>query len=210
MRIKTSDVGIQGYEIDWTQVTPGQSAVLDISEPLQVAATKSVSHPVFLVELLLKEVSGTVVTVRLSSAGHKSLSGHPDFSQSTVDFGVISHESVLVSGLTQQSVTLSLDNSTKRYAFFALSDVIPLKDQRVRVWSAYSEHTLIPNDQIALVFDGYIDSVLAVNEKEVKFTANAQSISAGWCPRIYLSPPLCNHLPKAGTKIGNLILEPGN
>jgi len=204
------NVGIVPGSVDWRRVPGESSPVAVVSSSMRLEASKQISHPVYLVELKLKENTGRVLTIRLSSAGHKSVIGSQLFSEPAVDFGVSDYQSVGVSNLTPESVTISLDNSTSRYAFFALSDVIPLKEQRIKVWSAYSSTAVIPNDNIVLSFDGYINDVPVVSEKEVKFTALSASAGSGWTPRVHMAPPLCNHLPKAGTKIGSLVLEPGN
>jgi hypothetical protein len=175
---------------------------------LLTEATKEVSFPGYLVEVAIQSVSGQETVFRLSTAGKKVLVGSRYFSDHRVEFGAYDYQSVGISGLTNSSVTLSLDNSANRYAFFAFSDDAPLKDQRVRVWAISGPGEEVPDNLCVLVFEGYVDSVLSVTEAEVKFSAKAQSITAGWTPRIFLAPPMCNHLPKAGTRIGNLVLVP--
>lgn len=210
LNVSSGSLGIRAFNLDWRKVPGTSSPVVEVSNHLRIAASAGVSHPVFLVELRLKEIAGGVTISRLSSGGPKRVTGSPLFEEDEVRFGVYSYQSVEVTGLTSQSVMLSLDNSTRAYAFFALSDTIPLKDQKVRVWYAYCQEEDIPNDYLMLVFDGYIDAVSTISEKEVKFNAVAQSAISGWTPRVHLIPPLCNHLPKAGTKIGDLVLEPGS
>jgi hypothetical protein len=179
-----------------------------IPPTLLTEAIKEVSFPGYLVEVSLQSTSGQDTVFRLSTAGKKVLVGSRYLEESRVEFGAYEYQSVGISGLTNSSATLSLDNSASRYGFFAFSDDTPLKDQRVRVWAISGKEEEIPDDLCVLVFEGYVDSILSVTEQEVKFSAKAQSITAGWTPRIFLAPPMCNHLPKAGTKIGNLVLEP--
>lgn len=175
---------------------------------LLTEATKEVSFPGYLVEVALESTSGQDYVFRLSTAGKKVLVDSRYFSESRVEFGAYDYQSVGISGLTNSSVVLSLDNSANRYAFFAFSDDTPLKDQRVRVFAISGPSEEVPDNLCVLAFEGYVDEILSVTEAEVKFSAKAQSITAGWTPRIFLAPPICNHLPKAGTRIGSLVLEP--
>lgn len=208
MVLETGNFGVGGFRLDTWSVSSAATGLEAIPPKLLHEASSQVAFPIYLVELVLRSSSGEETVLRLSSAGKKSLRDSRYFDQSIVWFGEYDYQSVAVSGLSSNGATLSLDNSRNRYSFFAFSDEIPLKEQKVRVWLSDGQKEELPDDKTVLIFDGYVDSVTSVTEKEVTFTALAQSIIAGWSPRIFLAPPMCNHLPRAGTKIGTLTLIP--
>ena len=175
--------------------------LFQISDEYKTAAKEEVTTPVYLVEINLKRINGTYINIRLSSGGRKVFEGK--------DFGNSPYPSAEVKDITSQKTTISMDNSGQLYSYFSFSDDIPLKEQRVRVWQSYDISENIDSDKTILQFDGYINDILEISEAKISFNCLSQSVSASWCPRIRLLPPLCNHLPKSGTKIGNLLLEPG-
>jgi hypothetical protein len=188
------------YDIGLKTLLKYNNDLLNVANELRVASSEEVSHPIYLVEILLKRIDGVLITIRLSSAGKKTFDDKI--------FGDNPYPSANVSSLTSKTVKISLDNSGQLYSFFAFSDKIPLKEQVLKIWSAYSDSDDIPINQARLSFNGYIDDISEISNKLIAFTGISQSISASWAPRIYCAPPLCNHLPKAGTKIGSLLLEP--
>jgi len=181
-----------------------------IPQDLITESTKRVSFSGYLTEIVLVSSNGQETILRLSSAGRKELINSRHFNDSPVVFGDGPDSFAGVSGLTGQGVTLSFNNSRNVFSFFALSDSVSLKSQRVKVWAISGQGEQVADSYHALVFQGTIDEIKSVNEREVVITAKAGALSAGWTPRIFLAPPLCNHLPSAGTKIGNLVLVPSS
>ena len=190
----------------WGFYEPGEEEVsnndlFDISDGYKTAAKSEVTTPVYLVEISLKRTDGIYINIRLSSSGKRTFDGK--------DFGNSPYPSAEVKDITSQKTTISMDNSGQLYSFFSFSDDIPLKEQRVRVWQSYDINENIDAGNTILQFDGYINDILEISEAKISFNCLSQSVTSSWCPRIRLLPPLCNHLPKSGTKIGNLLLEPG-
>ena len=59
-----------------------------------------------------------------------------------------------------------------------------------------------------VIMDGTLDAVSSVRQQEVVVTALGTRRDVAWTPRIFIAPPLCNHMVPVDAKIGpNSLLE---
>lgn len=114
-----------------------------------------------------------------------------------------------VESIEPSNARLSFDNSDlSASAAFLGQDV---RDIPIKIYALYTHPSEFLPDTAStpvLVFDGVLDAIEAVNQVEVVVTCLSSRLAAAWTPRIVAAPPLCNHMPPAGTQLGNLTLEP--
>ena len=113
---------------------------------------------------------------------------------------------VTIKSLTEISAVISLDNSDNSASGLVLNTIVT--DRPIDIYIAYGEGSSFTDDDVTLFFSGKMSHVTEINEREIIIACSALSIDATTTPRIYCAPPLCNHLPAAGTKFGDYILEP--
>jgi len=123
-----------------------------------------------------------------------------DFEGDTFQPGVLSSL-----GITNDSASFKLV-----YDKFLFSDflIAGIQNITVSIWILYGEGSAIASG--TKLFHGLIESMPAITERFISIKATNKDKFAMFTPSITCSKPLMNHMPAAGTKIGDteqIILE---
>lgn len=119
-----------------------------------------------------------------------------------------------VSNITADSASIAL-GPLDDYNFQVLFDAgSNNQSNQAAIYFMYEQPsaTYQPKDRIgvgeyAVMFDGYVSSVTNLSNSGANIGLTRDTLGNRVAPYIALEPPLCNHLPQPGTRIGNLFLE---
>jgi hypothetical protein len=160
---------------------------------------KQITTPVYLVEFqFYNESTDMYDTLRISSR-----------QQIEVD-GIVFTETnphILVKSLSAEQATLEANNPTALMLYYTFGAKPNTGINFVNIYLFYGEDTTATIDDIYLFFSGQVDEVPVISKEKIIYNCIAGSLPVMWTPRIRISPPMCNHIPKDGTVIGNIILE---
>jgi hypothetical protein len=160
---------------------------------------KQVTTPVYLIELqFYNETKDSYEIIRVSSR-----------QQVDVD-GVVFTETnphILVKNLSSDKVTLEVNNPTSLMLYYTFNSKSNAGLNIVNIFLFYGEDTVVTIDDIALFFSGKIDEIPTISKTKIIYNCIAGALPIMWTPRIRIGPPMCNHIPKDGTMIGNITLE---
>ena len=160
---------------------------------------KQITTPVYLVEFqFYNESTDSYDTLRVSSR-----------QQIDVD-GVIFTETnphILVKSLSAEKAVLEANNPTDLMLYYTYVAKPNTGINRVNIYLFYGEDTTATIGDIYLFFKGLIDEVPLISKERITYNCISGALPLMWTPRIRIGPPLCNHIPKDGTVIGNIILE---
>ena len=114
-----------------------------------------------------------------------------------------------VRNVSEKGVIVELDNSDG----FSGSAIVlgeGVRDKVIRIYAAYGEGSTLGTDDVYLYFEGYMSHVSSIDANKVVIQSSFLSEELAYTPRIYCAPPLCNHIPPTGTKLGTYTLEREN
>jgi len=152
---------------------------------LSTEISKTVTTPFYLVKLVF-----SLGTLTLSSRQTVSYGGST-YTASGIDSINISSD----------SVTIVLNNSDSSVSALVLN--ASYREGPATVWATYDGVDVIQ------IFNGYMSEIPVIAEV-VNIKCVTYASGATWLPRIFIGPPLCNFLPAAGSRLGDIILEPGS
>jgi len=152
------------------------------SMPTEVG--KTVTTPFYLVKLVF---SGGTLTMS---------------SRQTVSYGGDTYieKGIDAINISNDSVTIILDNSDGAATALVLNS--DYRDGPATVYATYD------GIDVLQVFYGYM-SEMPVISHTVQIKCVTYSSGVSWVPRWYIGAPICNYLPVPGTRLGDIVLEPG-
>lgn len=165
----------------------------NVSPDLQAELSKDITNPVLLLEIQFDTPDKQII--RATNKDDREYNGHV-FSGCNPDF------QAQITAHSDLTIRFPLPDSAIRYYSLAMSPADG--GTKVKLWQAYGEEYNIPDSKIILRFDGFVTGVPHCSEKAVEYQCRASHLSALWTPRIVIAPPLFNHLPKDGTRVGNI------
>lgn len=112
---------------------------------------------------------------------------------------------IVVKSVSESDVVVGMDNTDLSATAIVLGEGV--RDKSIKIYKAYGTAVALTADDVTLMFDGYMGNVSNIthNEAEIRCTYSSEALATA--PRIYCSPPLCNHVPPTGTKLGTYTLE---
>lgn len=150
---------------------------------LAAAIVERGTSPGWLIEI------GTTTPLRYSTRGTLSYGGY-----TWVGGAVLS--GVEFSGDLGASVTLELPNTDNAASALALTDL--LREVEVTLWAYYDVSGTGYAEELRTLA---VDAVESINSTRVEFSLSSIAEGASRLPDVLVGPPLCNHIPPAGTVI---------
>ena len=149
------------------------------------ATQAAITTPIYLVRLNLQ--SGDV---RYSTRGDISYNGYTWLGNGVRIENLSPTKSGGVSG------SISIPNTDLAWSAIVLGNDIRGRDVDIRM--VYSDTP--SNNDAVMVFSGVMDAVPVIDTRVV-INVISEGIGTAFSPRLFCAPPLCNHMPAAGTVI---------
>lgn len=104
----------------------------------------------------------------------------------------------------ENSARITLRNDDNYASAIVLNEAV--QDKEIDIWQLYGDSS--PFVDGVLLFRGVMDAVSAITQLAVVIDCVSLYGSQRWSPPITCSAPLLNHMPEAGQRLGDIILEP--
>lgn len=163
--------------------------------PAQLAAIAlPITRPLYVARLQL------TATYYLSSRGDVDFEPYPA--------PVLGWEGGILDGVEigENSARITLRNDDNWASALVLGEAV--QDKPIDIWQLYGDSS--PFVDGVLLFRGVMDAVSAITPLAVVIDCVSLYGSQRWSPPITCSAPLMNHMPEAGQRLGDIILEPAN
>ena len=158
-----------------------------ISAPQQAEIVKTVTTPVYLVEL------GFNTPLYYSSRQAVIYDGNTYIANKILPVKLTADSKGILKG------TVSISNIDLAIGAVALAET--LQGKMCKVSTTHTTGASAPLADVEIILEGIVNGVTNISEKEVTLSINSINSSIMYTPRIYCAPNLFNHAIPAGTII---------